>query len=130
MLDEDRQATVERYFAAISSLDADALVEVFAPDGQMQDPVGSRPIEGEEGLRRFMASITDNFAAMVLTPDETFHAGGEVAVRWTGRGRSKQGVEVEYAGIDVFSFDEQDRVALMKGYWDPKALFAQLKAGA
>jgi steroid Delta-isomerase len=129
MIDEGKQATVEAYFAAISSLDADALVAVFAPDGAMQDPVGSRPIEGEEGLRRFMTSITDTFDAMVLTPDESFHAGGEVAVRWVGRGRSKQGVEVEYAGIDVFAFDDGDRVTLMKGYWDPKALFAQLKGG-
>ena len=129
MIDEGKQATAEAYFAAISSLDPDALVAVFAPDGAMHDPVGSRPIEDEEGLRRFVASIAENFDAMVLTPDESFHAGGEVAVRWTGRGRSKQGVEVEYAGIDLFAFDDQDRITLMKGYWDPKALFAQLKAG-
>jgi steroid Delta-isomerase len=130
MIDEGKQGTVERYFAAISTLDADALVEVFAPDGELQDPVGAKPVVGEDALRRFMASIIDNFDAMVLTPDESFHSGGEVAVRWTGRGRSKQGVEVEYAGVDVFAFDDQDRVTLMKGYWDPKALFAQLKAGA
>jgi steroid Delta-isomerase len=127
MIDEGKQAVVERYFEAVSTQDADLLVEIFAPGGVMQDPVGARPIEDEEGLRRFIASTVDNFDAMVLTPDESYHAGGEVAVRWTGRGRSKQGVEVEYAGIDVFAFDADERITSMKGYWDPKALFAQLK---
>lgn len=129
MIDEGKQATAERYFKAVSTQDADLLVEIFAPDGVMQDPVGARPIRDEDGLRRFIASIVENFDAMVLTPDESYHAGGEVAVRWTGRGRSKQGVEVEYAGIDVFTFDADERLTSMKGYWDPEALFAQLKAG-
>lgn len=129
MIDEGKQATVERYFEAISTQDADLLVQIFAPGGVMEDPVGARPLEDEEGLRRFVASIVENFDAMVLTPDESYHAGGEVAVRWTGRGRSKQGVEVEYAGIDVFTFDADEQITSMKGYWDPKALFAQLKAG-
>jgi steroid Delta-isomerase len=129
MIDEGKQVMVERYFEAVSTQDADLLVELFAPGGVLEDPAGARPIQDEEGLRRFVASIVENFDAMVLTPDEAFHAGGEVAVRWTGRGRSKQGVEVEYAGIDVFAFDADDRITSMKGYWDVKALFAQLKDG-
>ncbi len=129
MIDEGKQATVEGYFSAVSTQDADALVALFAPGAQLHDPVGAPVIEDEEGLRRFIAGIVDNFDAMVLTPDESYHAGGEVAVHWTGRGRSKKGVEVEYGGIDVFTFDADDRITLMKGYWSPKALFAQLKQG-
>lgn len=130
MIDDAKQAAVERYFAAISTQDADALVALFAPGGVMEDPVGARPITDEQGLRRFVAGIVDNFATMVLTPDACYHAGGEVAVHWSARGRSTQGIEVAYSGIDVFAFDADDRITSMRGYWDPKALFAQLAGDA
>ncbi len=127
MADEGKQATVEAYFAAISSQDVEALTAVFSPDGVMEDPVGTRPIQGRDGFQRFLDGITSTFNEMILTPAESFHAGGEVAVRWTAQGRSKEGVEVHYGGIDVFSFDEEGRVTRMRGYWEPRALFAQLK---
>lgn len=125
----DRQATVDRYFAAVAALDADAFVACFAPDGISYDPVGARPSEGPDGLRRFVAGITRTFREMVLTPDDTFHAGDQVAVRWTGRGVSHEGVHVEYAGIDVFAFDDEGRISRLWAYWDPRELFAQLEAG-
>jgi steroid Delta-isomerase len=128
-VDEQRQAAVDRYFAAIAALDEDAFVATFAPDGVSYDPVGAPPSAGEEGLRRFFSGITRTFRRMELTPDDTFHAGGHVAVRWTGRGESHDGVAVEYHGIDVFDVDDAGRIARLWAYWDPKELFAQLKAG-
>jgi ketosteroid isomerase-like protein len=70
-VDERRQATVDRYFDALASLDADAFVAAFAPDG----------------------------------------------------------VAVEYHGIDVFDIDDDGRIRRLWAYWDPRELFAQLKAG-
>jgi steroid Delta-isomerase len=128
-VDQDRQRTVDRYFAAIAALDADAFVATFAPDGVSCDPVGADPSVGEEGLRRFFAGITGTFRQMVLTPDDTFHAGGRVAVKWTGRGESHEGVAVEYAGIDVFEVDDEGRITRLWAYWDPRELFAQLRGG-
>jgi steroid Delta-isomerase len=128
-LDPTRQRTVDRYFAAIAALDDDAFVATFAPDGVSYDPVGAEPSAGEEGLRRFFRGITTTFRRMELTPDDTFHAGGHVAVRWTGRGESHDGVAVEYAGIDVFEIDDEGRITRLWAYWDPRELFAQLRRG-
>ncbi len=127
MADDGKQAVVERYFQAVSTQDARALAALFAPDGVMEDPVGATPITDAEGFQRFLSGITDTFDEMVLTPEDSFHAGGRVAVRWSARGRSKDGVEVGYGGIDVFAFDDQDRITSMEGYWHPRELFAQLK---
>jgi steroid Delta-isomerase len=126
-MDRTRQQAVDGYFAAIAALDEDAFVASFAPDGVSYDPVGAEPSAGEEGLRRFFAGITRTFRRMELTPDDTFHAGGRVAVRWTGRGESHEGVEVEYAGIDVFEIDDDGRITRLWAYWDPRQLFAQLR---
>jgi len=127
MADDRKQAVVEGYFRAVSTQDVEALAALFAPDGVMEDPVGAPPITDADGFQRFITGITDTFDEMVLTPGDSFHAGGEVAVRWSARGRSKTGVEVSYGGIDVFAFDAQDRVTSMRGYWHPRELFAQLK---
>jgi steroid Delta-isomerase len=128
-VDQDRQRTVDRYFGAIAALDEDAFVATFAADGVSYDPVGAEPSAGEEGLRRFFAGITGTFREMVLTPDDTFHAGGRVAVRWTGRGESHEDVTVEYAGIDLFEIDDEGRITRLWAYWDPRELFAQLRGG-
>jgi steroid Delta-isomerase len=128
-VDEERQRAVDRYFAAIAALDEDAFVTAFAPDGVSYDPVGAEPSEGEAGLRRFFQGITRTFRQMTLTPDHTFHAGGHVAVKWTGRGESHEGVAVEYAGVDVFEIDDDGRITRLWAYWDPRELFAQLRSG-
>jgi steroid Delta-isomerase len=128
-VDQDRQRTVDRYFGAIAALDEDAFVATFAADGVSYDPVGAEPSAGEEGLRRFFAGITGTFREMVLTPDDTFHAGGSVAVKWTGRGETHDGVAVEYSGIDVFEVDDEGRITRLDAYWDPKQLFSQLGSG-
>jgi steroid Delta-isomerase len=129
-VDTKRQETVDRYFAAIAALDEDAFVGTFAPDGVSYDPVGAEPSAGEDGLRRFFGGITRTFRSMVLTPDDTFHAGGQVAVRWTGRGETHEGVRVEYSGIDVFEIDDAGGITRMWAYWHPRELFAQLRPGS
>lgn len=126
-MDEQRQAAVDRYFAALAALDEDAFVAAFAPDAVSYDPVGADPSEGEAGLRRFFSGITRTFQEMVLTPDASFHAGGQVAVKWNGRGTSHDGVRVEYEGIDVFEVDDEGRITRLWAYWDPRELFGQLK---
>jgi steroid Delta-isomerase len=128
-MDHARQQAVDRYFAAIADLDADAFVACFAPGATSHDPVGARPSEGEAGLRRFFGGITRTFRRMVLTPDDTFHAGGSVAVKWTGRGETHDGVAVEYSGIDVFEVDDEGRITRLDAYWDPTQLFSQLGSG-
>jgi steroid Delta-isomerase len=117
---------VRAYFLAIRAMDADAFANAFAEDGTTFDPVGSPGITGRDGLREFFQSICKNFTSVGLTEDSVFVAGNGAAVKWTGRGTSNSGKEVNFEGIDVIEVNEDGKVQTVHAYWNPAEMIAQL----
>jgi steroid Delta-isomerase len=117
---------VRAYFLAIRAMDADAFANTFAEDGTTFDPVGSPGITGRDGLREFFQSICKNFKSVSLTEDSVFVAGNGAAVKWTGRGTSTSGKEVNFEGIDVFEINEDGKIQTIHAYWNPAEMIAQL----
>src|SRR6266403_1331194 len=101
---------VRGYFLAIRAMDADAFANSFAEDGTTHDPEGTPAITGRAALREFLASICKNFKSVSLDEDSVFVAGNGAAVKWTGRGTSASGREVNFEGIDVFEMDEDGKI--------------------
>lgn len=50
------------------------------------------------------------------------------AVKWTSRGRGRNGRQIEFHGIDVFEFDHDGSILLLKAYWDAAPVMATLAA--
>jgi steroid delta-isomerase len=117
---------IKAYFAAIRAMDQQAWVNTFAEDAVSHDPVGVPPIIGHQKLGEFFQSITAAFKEVGLTEDEVFIAGNGAAVRWTGRGVSKQGRKVHFEGIDVFEVNEAGKIQTLHAYWNPAEMVAQL----
>jgi len=117
---------IKAYFAAIRAMDQQAWVNTFAEDAVSHDPVGAPPIIGHEKLGEFFQSITAAFKEVGLTEDEVFIADNGAAVRWTGRGVSKQGRKVHFEGIDVFEVNEAGKIQTLHAYWNPAEMVAQL----
>lgn len=117
---------VRAYFSAIRAIDQEAWVNTFAEDAITYDPVGAPPTEGHPKLREFFQTITAAFKEVGLTEDEMFIAGNGAAVRWTGRGISKQGRKVHFEGIDVFEVNEAGKIQSVHAYWNPAEMVAQL----
>jgi steroid delta-isomerase len=117
---------VKAYFAAIRAMDESAWVNTFAEDAISYDPVGAPPTAGHQRLREFYQTITAAFKEVGLTEDEVFVAGNGAAVRWTGRGISKQDRKVRFAGIDVFEVNEAGKIQTLHAYWNPAEMVAQL----
>jgi len=105
---------VRGYFLAIRAMDADAFANAFAEDGTTRDPVGSPPITGRPAIREFLQSICKNFKTVGLTEDAVFVAGNGAAAKWTGKGTSTNGKEVNFEGIDVFEIDQDGKI---KNLW-------------
>src|SRR5882672_4251377 len=101
---------VKEYFAALRAMDQQAWVNTFAEDGVSYDPVGAPAINGHQKLAEFFQTITAAFKEVGLTEDEVFIAGSEAAVKWTGRGISKQGRKAHFEGIDVFEVNESGKI--------------------
>jgi steroid delta-isomerase len=118
--------TVAAYFAATRAMDADAFVATFAPDGITHDPVGTPPHAGHAAIRQFIEGIFGLFESVGLTEDAVFVAGTGAAVKWTGRGRGKNGAEVTFEGVDVLEVNGAGTIQTVHAYWDPTPVLAQV----
>jgi len=117
---------VRGYFLAIRAMDADAFANAFAEEGTTYDPVGTPGVTGREAIREFLESICKNFKSVALTEDSIFVAGDGAAVKWTGKGTSNSGREVNFEGIDVFEVNEDGKIQTVHAYWNPGEMIAQL----
>ena len=117
---------VKAYFAALRAMDQQAWVNTFAQDAISYDPVGAPPTAGHEKLGEFFQTVTAAFKEVGLTEDQVFVAGNGAAVKWTGRGVSKQGKKVLFEGIDIFEVNEAGKIQTLHAYWNPAEMVAQL----
>ena len=118
--------TIKEYFAALRAMDQTAWVNTFAENAISYDPVGAPPIEGHQKLGEFFQTITAAFKEVGLTEDQVFIAGNEAAVKWTGKGTSKEGRSVHFEGIDTFVINEAGKIDRLRAYWNPAEMVAQL----
>ena len=117
---------IRAYFLAIRAMDPEAIASTFAEDGTTYDPVGSAGVTGREAIREFFSSIFKNFKSAALTEDSIFVAGDGAAVKWTGKGTSANGKNVNFEGIDVFEVDADGKIRTIRAYWNPAEMIAQL----
>lgn len=122
-------AVVQQYFATIGKMDADAWAACFAENGTSHEPGAPAPLGGHAALRQFMLGVLDLFQTVALTTDHVFVSDNRVAVKFTGRGRGKNGREVLVEGIDVFEINQEGTIQTVWGYWNPAAMMAQLQGG-
>jgi steroid Delta-isomerase len=117
---------VKTYFEAIRAMDQQAWVNTFAEDAVSYDPVGALPTEGHKKLGEFFQAICGAFKTVGMTEDDVFIAANSAAVKWTGRGTSKQGRDVHFEGIDIFEVNEAGKIQTLRAYWNPAEMMAQL----
>ncbi len=127
MATEDVGKAVAEYFAALRAMDVDRWAAAFAEDAVSYDPVDGPPIRGRAELRQFLKSITAAFDKVGLTEDQVFINGNEAAVKWTGRGRGKNGRDVRFEGIDIIEVNDKGLIQTVRAYWNPAIVMAQLQ---
>jgi steroid Delta-isomerase len=113
---------VAAYFAALRAMDADAWVATFAQDGASQDPAGSPPVRGHAPLKQLAAKMWGPWEQVGLQEQEIFVVDNVAAVKWMGKGRAKNGRDLQFEGIDVITVNERGKIQLLQGYWDTSIL--------
>jgi steroid Delta-isomerase len=125
---ETIQATIDRYFAATRSPDkAAGMVACFAPDTISYDPADGPALAGHAGLLQGFQQIGSFFTDLELAADFTAINGNTAAVKWSGRGTGKNGVNVTFEGIDLFEFNVTGQIQTLRAYWNPAATLAKLQ---
>lgn len=118
--------SVHDYFAALNDIDREAYVACFTEDAAVLDPYGGRPLHGVDGLHKFMDGMERTWASFEMTPGELFAAGDRVAVQWSCKAEAGSGKKANFSGINVFTLSEDGRISRLEGYWDFKAMVAQI----
>ena len=107
----------ETYTRSLEASDLETLLDLFADDASIEDPVGTPLREGKEVLRAFYAEACQGVAKAELTGSPRL-AGNEVAFPFTvTAGTPEQEVTINI--IDVFRFNDAGKVATMRAFWGP-----------
>jgi steroid delta-isomerase len=114
---EDITKTVNRYLELLAAARADDVVELYAEDATVEDPVGGEVHIGRQAIRGFYTSI-ENIKAQ--TEVETLRAlGQEAAFHWRLSIDLGNGSGMRIDIISVMTFDDECKIASMKAYWGP-----------
>lgn len=117
---------IEQYRQALNSLDRAAYHAAFTADAVVLDPYGGRPLEGTAGLDKFFNGLERTWAAFTMTYGQAYASGDRVAVNWQVEAEAKSGKGARFAGINVFTLAESGLISRLEGYWDARAMMAQL----
>jgi steroid delta-isomerase len=114
---EDNATTVNRYLEHAAHGKVDDIVELYAVDGTVEDPVGGEVHIGREAIRGFYSMIPagDNATEMFTLRS----LGQEAAFYWAltvELGGSRVRIEI----ISTMTFNDDGKIASMKAYWGPE----------
>lgn len=116
---------VERYFALVTAPEADAFVQLFADDAEVEDPVGAPTLLGPGGMAKFHGRLHRAWQRLAMTEVERFERGNRAAVRWTASGLSAGGKAIAFDGINTFDVGEDGKITRLSAYWDFDGVVAQ-----
>lgn len=110
-------ATVNRYLELVSKGLADDVVELYADDATLEDPVGGEVHIGRQAIRGFYASI-ENVSPQteLLTLRVCGHEAAFLFALTVTVGDASMRIEP----IEVMVFDGEGKIASMKAYWGPE----------
>jgi steroid Delta-isomerase len=114
---EDNAKTVASYLEFAAAGRTDDIVNLYAEDGTVEDPVGSEVHIGREAIRGFYSMIpagdnsTEMFTLRTLGHEAAFHWALTVAL-----GGNKMTIDI----LSTMSFNGDGKIASMKAYWGPE----------
>ena len=111
---QDIADTVNRYISLVARGSADDLVELYADDATVEDPVGGEVHIGRQAIHRFYSAVDNVERECELVSVRV--AGNEAAFQFrltVTAGDSRMRIEP----IDVMVFDDRGKVTTMKAYW-------------
>jgi steroid delta-isomerase len=114
---EDNANTVNRYLELAALGKVDDIVELYAEDGTVEDPVGGEVHIGREAVRGFYSMIpagnnaTEMFSLRSLGQEAAFYWALTVEL-----GGNRVRIEI----ISTMTFNDEGKIASMKAYWGPE----------
>jgi steroid Delta-isomerase len=128
MTESEVRQFLHKYFNTAMNEPVEAFLDLLTPDAVLEDPVGTPPHRGREAIGQFLAGGRALIERTDFEIHEIMACGSESAARWSARVRTRRGAEIAFAGIGVFSFDEEGKLRHIREFYDVAnlaALFGQ-----
>jgi len=119
-LNDQPTEMLQRYLAACERRDIQDIAACFAPDAVIRDPLGEQA--GLANIRAYFESIYADLASLAFQTGPVSWCGASCAVSWKGQAQRHDGTQLIYEGIDVFTFDDDHRIAKLWAFWIPDDL--------
>lgn len=108
---------VDSYLRGLNEKDLDGILNLYAENGSVEDPVGSKVVKGMAGLREFYGGAVTMDLDLKRTGPVRI-AGVEAAFPFE-LVMEVNGVKMKSQIIDVFRFDDQGKIVQMRAFWGP-----------
>ena len=123
---EQTEAVIEDAFAGLVAFDVQRVVNNFAPDAVLEDPVGTPPIQGTQAIAAYLGTFPTLFSEMKLYSLDIKVGGQEAAVNWRLRFKTKTGNVFFLDGIGIFKFNQEGKIQSEREFFDLAYFLAQL----
>ena len=114
---EQLRATVDAYVDAYARNDKAAFLALWAPDGVLEDPVGTPAHQGIEALGAFWDGARELADRIELVPVAVIVTGDEAAMVFEIHAHIGDGGLLMQA-VDVMRVDDDGRLLGVRAYWD------------
>ena len=121
---EQVRQTLEDYIRAWRDNDKALLLSLFAPDAILEDPVGTPPFTGHEGIGRFWDfAHMDKSRQIEPKLQEIRPAEGRGILSFTMEVRiPEQNKGLDLSIIEFVEFDEEGRIRHLRAFWDETSI--------
>ncbi|HLY34518.1 MAG TPA: nuclear transport factor 2 family protein [Jatrophihabitantaceae bacterium] len=113
----EMRATVDKYLELVASGTAEQLADLYADDATVEDPVGTDPHVGRDGVLEFYKVIEPFKRSTELV---SFKAAGNVAVFEFHIVTYFDAMTIELNPVDVMEFGDDGLVTRMRALWGPE----------
>lgn len=121
------EAAIEDAFAGLVTFDVARVLNHFADDAVLEDPVGTPAMQGKPAIAAYLASFPTLFNAMKLYSLDIKPGGQEAAVTWRLRFTTKTGHTFFLEGIGHFRFNQEGKIQAEKEFFDLGYFLEQLQ---
>jgi steroid delta-isomerase len=113
--DEIRSA-MESYIKFMCESDIDGIMDLYADDAVVEDPVGGSVVEGRENLRNFYAGSAPKLQVELTGPIRV--SGVECAMPMLAE-LTMNDTKLYIDVIDVMKFNDAGKLVSMRAFWNP-----------
>ena len=120
------EAIAVEMFNRFAAFDAHGTAAMFAPDGTIEDPVGTTPIQGTQAIIAYLESFPAILNEIRIQSFDVTVAGQEAALKWRLRFKTKTGNVFFVDGIGILKINADGKIQADKEYFDLAYFQSQL----